>query len=71
MRTPSQTSAPAVVTVGDLIGELCRWPDHATVKFRCPLPQRELRFFRIESLSKGTIEIELVCLPESAAVVPA
>ena len=64
-------SKSSVVTVGDLIGELCRWPDHAKVKFRCALQQQELRFDRIENLSKGTIEIELEPAPESAPVIPA
>jgi hypothetical protein len=71
MRAPSHTSKPSIVTVGDSISELCRWPDHATVKFRCPLRQQELRFSRIEGRSNGTIDIELEPLPESAPVVAA
>ena len=53
MRIPASNSS--VVTVGDLIGELCRWPDHAAVRFRCALQGQELQFDRIEGKSKGTI----------------
>jgi hypothetical protein len=71
MRIPSHTPTPVVITVGDLIGELCRWPDHAAVKFRCALQHQELQFDRIESRSKGAIEIELEPAPKSAPVAPA
>ena len=50
---------PKPMTVGDLISELCRWPDHALVKFRHPLQHQELRFDHIESGTKGIVEIEL------------
>ena len=70
MRITSPTSTPVIMTVGDLIGELCRWPDHAVVKFRCALQHQELRFDRIGSPSKGEIEIELGQAPESAPVLP-
>jgi hypothetical protein len=53
------SSEPGIFTVGDLIGELCRWPDHAAVSFRCPLKGQQLRFNHIEGRSKGRIEIEL------------
>ena len=62
---------PAIVTVADLIGHLCRWPDHAAVTFKCPLDGRDLRFQRIESRSKGHIEIELEVAPQrSPPIVP-
>jgi hypothetical protein len=59
----SRPKAP-IVTVGDLIGHLCRWPDHAVVTFKCPLDGRELHFGQIESASKGHIEIGLDVAPE-------
>jgi hypothetical protein len=70
-KTNTRRSEPANITVGDLIGELCRWPDNATVTFRYPLQQQQLRFHRMESRSKGTVQIELAQAPESASVVPA
>jgi len=39
-RQQSPRSEPASITVGELISELCRWPDHASVRFRCPLQGR-------------------------------
>ena len=59
----------ASLTVGDLISELCRWPDHAVVKFRCPL--QELQFDHIEGDTKGIVEIDLASTPNSAPVVAA
>jgi len=56
----------ASITVGDLISELCRWPDHALVKFRCPL--QELHFDHIEGDTKGIVEIDLSSAPRSAPV---
>jgi hypothetical protein len=53
-------------TVGDLITELCRWPDHATIKFKCPGSSAELCFSRIEGLARGVVEIELQAAPEAA-----
>jgi hypothetical protein len=58
------------MTVGQLISELCRWPDHAAIHFRCSQHQ-ELRFYRIESPAPGSVEIELDPAPESAPVIPA
>lgn len=58
-KTTTRTSEPGIFTVGDLIGELCRWPDNAAVTFRCPLQKQPLRFRRIEGRSKGCVEIEL------------
>lgn len=70
-KSASHTSEPESMTVGQLISELCRWPDHATVTFRCPLQEQEMRFYRIEGRSKGNVEIELDPAPASAPVVPA
>lgn len=60
-----------IITVGDLITELCTWPDHATVKFTCPRSSAVLCFSRVESLSQGIVEIELQPAPEIAPIVPA
>jgi hypothetical protein len=65
-----RTSEAHAITVGELISQLCRCPDHATVRFRCPLQHQELRFYRLESRS-GVVEIELDPAPDSAPVVPA
>ena len=69
-RTIPKGSTPAIITVGELIGELCRWPDHATVTFRCPLQKQEMRFYRVEGRSPEKVEIELDLAPETAPVVP-
>jgi len=65
-KTTTRTSEPGIFTVGDLIGELCRWPDNAIVTFRCPRQQQQLLFNRIEGQSKGSVEIELDQAVESA-----
>lgn len=70
-RNTSKLVPDTVITVGDLITELCRWPDHATLTFRCPDSSAELCFGRVESLAKGVVEIELHAAPETAPVVPA
>ena len=67
----SKSPEPASITVGELISELCRWPDHAAVRFRCPVQHGELRFSRVEGSTKGIVEIELAPAPKSAPVVPA
>jgi hypothetical protein len=59
----------ASLTVGDLISELCRWPDHAVVKFRSPL--QELQFDHIEGDTRGIVEIDLASAPKSGPVVAA
>jgi hypothetical protein len=64
-------SKPSSVTVGELISELCRLPDHAVVSFRCPLQKREMRFSRIASQSRGSVEIELEPAPKNAPNVAA
>ena len=69
--TISKSGDPAIMTVGELISQLCRWSDNATVTFRCSLHQEELRDHRIESRSKGIIDIELDPAPRAAPVVPA
>jgi hypothetical protein len=56
------------ITVGDLISELCRWPDHALVEFRCRLVHQELRFDHIEGGPKGVVEIELASVLDSVPV---
>jgi hypothetical protein len=66
----TQIAEPTVITVGELISELCRLPDRAAVTFRCPLFQQELRFYRLMHRSKGVVEIELNHYPESPPVVP-
>jgi hypothetical protein len=70
-KTASHTSHPAAITVGQLISELCRLPDHAKVTFRCPTQNREMHFHRVESRSKGRVEVDLVLAPESPPIVPA
>jgi hypothetical protein len=67
----SELSRDASMTVGDLITELCRWPDHATIKFKCPGSSAELCFAGIDGLSRGIVEIELHPVPETAPIVPA
>ena len=66
----TQTAEPTIITVGELISELCRLPDRAAVTFRCPLHQQELRFYRLLHRSKGVVEIELNQYPESPPVAP-
>jgi hypothetical protein len=62
---------PLTVTVGDLIGQLCRWPDQAFVIFKCPLDDRQLNFCQIESSSEGRIEITLdVAAERGPPIVP-
>ena len=62
---------PASITVGQLISELCRWPDHAKVSFRCPAQNRAMHFHRVANGSKGKVEVDLVLAPESPPIVPA
>lgn len=62
-----KAKAPQLFTVGELISELCRWPDHAEVTFRCRSQQLELRFNRVGSHSKRQVEIELDPTPKSAS----
>ena len=69
-KTIAQTAEPTIITVGELISELCRLPDRAAVTFRCPLRQQELRFYRLLHRSKDVVEIELNQYPDSPPVVP-
>jgi hypothetical protein len=66
-KTTTRTSEPGIFTVGDLIGELCRWPDNAAVTFRCSRQKHQLRFNHIEGRSKGNVEIELDQAVESTS----
>jgi hypothetical protein len=62
-------SAP-IITVGELISELGRWPSDAGVTFRCPLQGQELRFYRVQSPLKDIVQIELNQYPETPVVGP-
>ena len=70
-KNTSDLSRDARITVGDLITELCRWPDQATIKFKCPGSSAELCFAQIDGRSRGIVEIELQPAPEVAPIVPA
>jgi hypothetical protein len=61
---------PPIITVGELIDELCGLPDSAVVNFRCPMLEQELKFYRLRKRSKGVVEIEINTYPESPPVVP-
>lgn len=63
----SQPVGSPAMTVGRLISELCRYPDHATIVFRTPLQNQELHFARIGSQSKGAVEIELDTIHKAAS----
>ncbi|WGD55702.1 hypothetical protein QA641_18545 [Bradyrhizobium sp. CB1650] len=63
-------SHPPIITVGELIDELCRLPDTAVVHFRCPMLDQELTFYRLRKRSKDTVEIAVNVYPESPPVVP-
>ena len=60
---------PPLLTVGELIDELCRLPDTAVVHFRCPALDQELTFYRLRRRSKDTVEIAVNTYPESPSVV--
>ena len=49
----------ATMTVGDLISELCRWPDHATIAFRCAGERIDPAAYRLGSPEQGVVEIVL------------
>ncbi|MGY8664771.1 hypothetical protein Q3C01_20775 [Bradyrhizobium sp. UFLA05-109] len=65
-----KTAHPPIITVGELIDELCRLPDTAAVSFRCPMLEQELTFYRLRKRAKGIVEIEVNAYPESPPVVP-
>ena len=62
--------APSIITVGELIDQLCRLPDTAIVHFRCPMLDQELAFERLRKRSKNDVEIAINVYPESPPVVP-
>ena len=61
---------PPIITVGELIDELCRLPDTAVVHFRCPMLDQELTFYRLRKRSKDSVEIAVNAYPDSPPVVP-
>ena len=61
---------PPIITVGELIDELCRLPDTAVVHFRCPMLEQELTFYRLRKRSKDVVEIAVNAYPDSPPVVP-
>lgn len=61
---------PPIITVGELIDELCRLPDTAVVHFRCPMLEQDLTFYGLRKRSKDTVEIAVSAYPESPPVVP-
>ena len=65
---PKPITAPSIMTVGELIDQLCRLPDTAVVSFRCPMLEQELAFQRLRKRSKDIVEIEVQ--PEGPPIVP-
>ena len=65
-----EASYPPIITVGELIDELCRLPDTATIQFHCPMLEQELAFYRLRKRSKDVVQIEVNAYPESPPVVP-
>lgn len=61
---------PPIITVGELIDELCRLPDTAVVHFRCPMLDLELTFYHLRKRSKDAVEIAVNAYPGSPSVVP-
>lgn len=61
---------PPIITVGELIDELCRLPDTAVIHFRCPMFDQELTFYRLRKRSKDAVEIAVNVYPHSPPVVP-
>ena len=61
---------PAKITVGDLITELCRWPDHAVIQFHCASAHAEFCLSAVEGRTPGIVEIELNAAPASATIAP-
>ncbi|MGL3108121.1 hypothetical protein [Bradyrhizobium sp. BR 1432] len=59
------TADPPIITVGDLIDELCRLPDTALVSFHCPMLEHELAFYHLRRRSKDVVEIEVNAYPQS------
>ncbi len=67
---PKAVDHPPIITVGELIDELCRLPDTAVVHFRCPMLDQELTFYRLRKRSRDAVEIAVNAYPDSAPVVP-
>ena len=67
---PKAVDHPPIITVGELIDELCRLPDTAIVHFRCPMFDQELTFYRLRRRSKDAVEIAVNAYPDSPPVVP-
>ncbi|MDH2345226.1 hypothetical protein [Bradyrhizobium sp. SSUT77] len=65
-----EATYPPIITVGELIDELCRLPDTATIRFHCPMLEQELAFYRLRKRTKDLVEIEVNAYPESPPVVP-
>jgi hypothetical protein len=61
---------PPIITVGELIDELCRLPDTAIVHFHCPMLDQELTFYRLRKRSKDSVEIAVNAYPDSPPIVP-
>ncbi|WP_245508545.1 hypothetical protein [Bradyrhizobium zhanjiangense] len=61
------TADPPIITVGDLIDELCRLPDTALVSFHCPMLDHELTFYHVRKRSKDLVEIEVNAYPGRSA----
>ncbi len=59
------SAGPSVITVGELIDELCRLLDTTFVCFHCPMLEHELTFYRLRKRSKDIIEIEVNAHPQS------
>ncbi len=66
---PSQAAEGTIITVGELMAELGRWPHDAAVTFRCPLQDQELRFYRVQGPSKDFVLVELNLYPDTPPVV--
>jgi hypothetical protein len=64
----NQPVGSPAMTVGQLISELCRYPDHATITFLCPLQHQKLHLLRIESSSKGAVDFAFDLTPKAASV---
>lgn len=56
---------PPIITVGDLIDELCRLPDTALLSLHCPMLDHELTFYRLRKRSKEVVEIEVSACPRT------
>ena len=71
MSKPDLPAHGASITVGELITELCRLPDHATVRFHCESTSGTLRFGGVKPLSPRAVEIELDLASETPPIAPA